>query len=126
MFPNLDITGVPLTAAEVAVSLSDQTNPEEPLLLWLMGGIAPTQTRLDSGFMPNGGYETLNDYGQLGWGNPCLESFSSGRRDLQFRVYVLENSVDVVSGDPGNEAWDTITAAATDSATLLMRIDSQG
>lgn len=125
-FPDLEITGVPSNTAELAVTLSDQTNPEEPLLLWLMGGIPSNQGLLESGFLPNGGYETLNDYGQLGWGNPCLETFASGMRDLQFRVYVLESPVFLESGAAGNEAWDIITAAAIDSATLLMRIDATG
>ena len=31
-----------LVLAEIAVTLSDQTNPEEPLLLWLMAGISPS------------------------------------------------------------------------------------
>ena len=123
-FPNLEWSGVPDTASELAVTLSDQTDPTAPLLLWMMGGIDPSATSLDSGFLPVGGYETLNDYGQPGWGSPCLEAVGAGQRDLQFRLYVLDVPSGLSANAPGNEAWDTITASATDSATLLMRIDA--
>ncbi len=113
-------------AQELAVTLSDQTDPENPLLVWMMGGIDPSVRSLDSGVMAVGGYETLNDYGQPGWGSPCIESLGAGERDLQFRIYVMESPTDVQAGDPGNEAWDTVTAAAIDSATLLMRIGDPG
>ncbi len=126
VFPSLSISNVPPGAAELAVTLSDQTDPELPVLLWLMGGISPDRTELASGVLPAGAYETLNDYGQYGWGNPCLESLATGKRDLQFKVYVMEREADIEAGDPGNEAWDTLAASATDSATLLMSIEGSG
>ena len=126
-FPTLHWTAVDpnLDAAELAIALADQTNPEEPLLLWLMAGIDPSGTNLVSGTFPNdGAVETLNDYGQPGYGTPCLESFESGLRDLQFRIYVLPRASEIQSGDPGNEAWDTVNALAIDAASLLMQVDS--
>jgi phosphatidylethanolamine-binding protein (PEBP) family uncharacterized protein len=123
-FPNLAWSGVQPSAAEIAVTLSDQTNPEEPLLLWLMAGISPSVVALDSGFAPAGAFETLNDYGNLGYGSPCLETLEEGRRDLQFRIYVLDQPSGIASGDPGNRSWESIRAQATDSATVLMRIDA--
>lgn len=125
VFPALTWTDVPSTAVELAVSLSDQTNPEEPLLLWLMAGIVPDRTGLESGVLPTGAFETLNDYGNPGYGTPCLESFANGRRDLQFRVYVLDQPSGIGPGDPGNEAWSSIQAGAVDSASLLARVDAQ-
>ncbi len=127
IFPNLEWSGVDPTLgiAEFAVTLSDQTDPEEPLLLWLMAGIDAETTALTAGRFPNdGAFETLNDYGQPGWGTPCLESFETGRRDLQFRLYALGDASDLASGDPGNEAWDTVAAKAVETATVLMRIDA--
>ena len=123
-FPNLTWAGVEPSAAEIAVSLSDQTNPEEPLLLWLMAGISPSTRALESGFAPAGAFETLNDYGNLGYGSPCLDTLNDGARDLQFRVYILEQPSGIAGGDPGNRAWESIRAQATDSATVLMRIDA--
>ncbi len=126
VFPQLQIENVPARAVELAVTLSDQTDPDLPVLLWLMGGISPDRTRLESGVLPTGAYETLNDYGQYGWGNPCLETLGEGTRDLQFKVYVMERAADINEGDPGNEAWDTLAASSVDNATVLMSIEGSG
>ncbi|MGI9596917.1 MAG: YbhB/YbcL family Raf kinase inhibitor-like protein, partial [Acidimicrobiales bacterium] len=108
VFPDLAWSGVSSTAVELAVTLSDQTDPENPLLLWLMAGIDPSNTGLSAGTMPVGAFETLNDYGNPGYGTPCLESFSDGRRDIQFRLHVLTQPSGIAPGDPGNEAWATV------------------
>lgn len=126
VFPTLQIENVPDGAFELAITLSDQTDPELPILLWLMGGISPDRSELTSGILPEGAYETLNDYGQYGWGNPCVESLAGGTRDLQFKVYIMEYAALVEAGDPGNEAWDAVAAAAVDGATLLMSIEGTG
>jgi len=121
-FPELRWDGIGDNATELAVTLSDQTDPNNPLLLWLAAGITPAADGLDRGTIPNGSVETLNDYGNLGFGTPCLEGLEAGRRDLQFRVYVLEHDSGIVAGDPGNTSWDTLRAASVDSASLVMRI----
>ena len=123
-WPTIIWTGVPEETAEMALALIDQTDPDEPLLFWLAAGIDPTFDRIESGVLPNGAYETLNDYGQTGWGNPCLESAQNGLRDLQFKLYIMPNRSGVAPGQAGNEAWDLVTSQAVDSATILMRIDA--
>jgi phosphatidylethanolamine-binding protein (PEBP) family uncharacterized protein len=90
-----------------------------------MAGLDPQAGVLAQGDLPTGAFETLNDYGQPGWGNPCLESFQTGRRDLQFRLYVLDQPSEISPGAPGNEAWDELAARSIDSATVLMRITPQ-
>ncbi len=119
-WPTLVWTDVPANAAELAVTLTNQTDPAEPLLLWLVAGINPNETGLDAGLLPPGAFSTLNDYGNEGYGTPCLDGLGSGL-DLQFRVHVLEQPSGLVIGGPGNEAWDLLSAAATDSASVLMR-----
>ncbi|MDH5521450.1 MAG: hypothetical protein OEZ14_13055 [Acidimicrobiia bacterium] len=125
VFPNLSWSGVPAGVGELAITLSDQTDPKEPLLLWLMAGIPPNRTELDAGFLPEGAFETLNDYGNPGYGTPCLETFQTGRRDIQFRLYLLPGTSGLQVGDPGNEAWDSLRAQATETASLLARVESQ-
>lgn len=122
-FPNLRWSQLPTSAAEVVVVLSDQTNPEEPLLLWLMAGINPTATSLDAGTLPAGAFESLNDYGNHGYGSPCIDELGSGPRDLQFRVYVLNEPSGLAPQDPGNQAWETVKARSVDTASLLMRVN---
>lgn len=123
-FPDLTWSGVPDDTAELAIALIDQTDPEEPLLFWLAAGLDPSFGGISGGVLPNGANESLNDYGQSGWGNPCLESAQNGKRDLQFKLYVLPNRSGVSPGQAGNEAWDLVASQAVDSATVLMRIDA--
>lgn len=126
-FPTLEWTPIDpdLGAIELGITLSDQTDPEAPLLLWLMAGIDPSLTAVPSGTFPNdGAFETLNDYGQQGFGTPCLESFENGRRDLQFKLYVLNTPTGFESGAPGNTSWDDLTARSVETATLLARVDA--
>lgn len=123
VFPNLQWTNLPPATAEIVVTLSNQTDPEEPLLLWLMAGISPVETGLTAGDPPAGAFQTLNDYGNLGYGSPCVESLAEGRLDLQFRIYILDQPSGLAGGDPGNSAWTSVTAQAVDSASILMRIE---
>lgn len=124
-WPELRWENVPTNAAELAITLTNQTNPEEPLLLWLMAGINPNESGLSPGDPPAGAFQTLNDYGNLGYGSPCIESLNEGLDgpvELQFRIHVLEQPSGLSGGSPGNEAWDMLAAAATDSASVLMRV----
>lgn len=128
VFPNLNWGNIPEGAVELAVTLADQTDPNEPLLLWLMAGIDPNVTGLESGRLPDqdpSAFETLNDYGNPGYGTPCLDTFSSGRRDIQFKLYILIASSEIQPGASGNDSWQTLRAASVESATLLARVDSQ-
>lgn len=117
--PALSWAGVPDGTAELAVTLSDQTNPAEPVLVWLVAGIDPTTTGLAAGELPAGAVETTNDYGTTGWGSPCLEDLG-GERQLQFRLHALVSPSGLTTGFPGNEAWDQVEAGAIDDATVLM------
>ncbi|MEL7210496.1 MAG: hypothetical protein AAGK32_20075, partial [Actinomycetota bacterium] len=112
-WPELQWDQVPATATELAITLTNQTNPEEPLLLWLMAGISPNETGLLPGQPPAGAFETLNDYGNLGYGSPCVESLAedqTGPVELQFRIHVLEQPSGLAGGSPGNDAWDMLAA----------------
>ncbi len=123
--PTLRWSGVEAGTSELAMALSDQTDPANPLLIWLVAGLDPALTELRGDALPTGAISVLNDYGQAGYGNPCIDTLSSGRRDLQFRLYLLPNPSGLDEGAAGNSSWDHVAALASDSATLLMQIDSQ-
>ena len=122
--PDIGWEGVPAGTSELAVALIDQTDPDAPLLLWLVVGIPPATAGLVDGELPDEAAATLNDYGQVGWGNPCFETLNQGTRDLQFRLYVMATPTGIQAGAAGNEAWDIVAASANDSASYLMRLDS--
>ncbi|MEM7275220.1 MAG: YbhB/YbcL family Raf kinase inhibitor-like protein [Actinomycetota bacterium] len=121
--PALRWSSVPLEAVELVVTISDQTDPAAPVLLWLLAGIEPDLPGLDAGAIPIGAFETLNGFGNPGFGIPCLETMAEGSRDLQFRLYALPQPSGVAPGAPGDEAWTLVRAGATDSASLLARFD---
>jgi phosphatidylethanolamine-binding protein (PEBP) family uncharacterized protein len=120
--PALAWTGTPPEAVELAITLSDQTDPAEPVLVWLAAGIDPSVTSLAAGELPEGAVETTNDYGLTGWGDPCLEVLGEGRRALQFRIHALSSPSGLTAGWPGNEAWEIVSVQAVDDASLLMTV----
>lgn len=121
VFPDLSWGPVDPSAVEIVVTLADQTDPEVPVLMWLLAGISPEVSGLSPGVKPDGSFETTDDYGITGWGEPCLDSYASGKRDLQWRVYVLDRPSELEVGHPGNEAWERVRTQAIESASLLSR-----
>lgn len=111
-------------AVELVLTLSDQTDPTNPILLWQLAGIEPELGRIEAGVIPIGAFETLNGFGNPGFGLPCLETMAEGDRDLQFRLYVLTGPSGVAPGGDGQDAWDRVSALALESASLLTRISN--
>jgi phosphatidylethanolamine-binding protein (PEBP) family uncharacterized protein len=118
--PILTWQGAPPEAVELAISLSDQTDPEVPILLWLAAGIDPALSSLPAGELPPGAIETANDYGTSGWGSPCIDQLGVGTRTLQFRIHALRFPSGLTPGESGNEAWELVTGQATDSASIAL------
>lgn len=121
VFPDLSWGPVDPSTVEIVVALADQSDPEVPVLMWLMAGIPPDVTHLDPGEKPDGAFETTDDYGITGWGEPCLDTYASGQRDLQWLVYLLDRPSGLSVGHPGNEAWAEVRKEAIESASLLSR-----
>ncbi|MEM9653192.1 MAG: hypothetical protein AAGA65_13915 [Actinomycetota bacterium] len=124
VFPEIAWSEVPPLGVELVLTLSDQTDPAAPVLLWQLAGIDPDLGRIQAGVIPVGAFETLNGFGNPGFGLPCLETMASGTRDLQFRLYVLTGPSGLAPGGAGQEAWDLVRGAALESASLLARIDN--
>ncbi len=123
--PALEWTGLEAEEGqELAISLTDQTDIKEPVLLWLVTNISPEQTAITAGELPADAVETLNDYGESGFGNPCIESTSETPRRLQFRLHVLSGPSGVGVGDPGNEAFSKVISLTVDAAAVLTKVDS--
>lgn len=123
-FPELLWSEVPPLGIELVLTLSDQTDPTQPVLLWQLAGIEPNLGRLEAGEVPVGAFETLNGFGNPGFGLPCLETMADGTRDLQFRMYVLAVPSGIAPGGDGDQAWQRVKAAALESASLLVRVDN--
>ena len=124
IFPELLWSDVPPLGIELVLTLSDQTDPTQPVLLWQLAGIEPDLGRLEAGKIPVGAFETLNDFGNPGFGLPCLETMAEGTRDLQFRLYVLTSPSGIAPGGDGSQAWQQVRTGALESASILARIDN--
>ena len=120
-FPNLVWTDAPPLAVELVLTLSDQTDPLNPTLLWLLAGIEPELGAIEAGVIPVGGFETLNGFNNPGFGTPCLETMADGTRDLQFRLYVMARPSGLFPGQDGGSAWSEVSAGALESTSLLAR-----
>jgi phosphatidylethanolamine-binding protein (PEBP) family uncharacterized protein len=118
-FPTLAWDGVPDEAVELVVALSDQTDPAQPVLLWMLAGIAPSEAGLTAGEVPVGAFETGNELGRPWFDGPCLDDGLS--RQLQFRLYALHSPSLVDPGEDGATAWPAIRARSIESASLLAR-----
>ena len=109
---------------ELAISLTDQTDFASPVLLWLTTGISPSATSVESGFLADGAVETFNDYGNHGYGTPCIEELGEGERTLQFRLHVLSSQSMITEKAPGNESMRSVQAMTIDSAAVVMKVKS--
>ena len=124
IFPELEWSAVPPLGIELVLTLSDQTDPAQPVLLWQLAGIEPDLGRLEAGKVPIGAFETLNDFGNPGFGLPCLETMAEGTRELQFRLYVLTSPSGIAPGGDGSQAWQRVRAGALESSSILARIEN--
>jgi len=126
--PSLSWSNVPEGTQELALALIDYTSYEEPLLVWLVAGIDPTVNQLDSNYLEiENLVETQNDWGNIGFGKPCLERLDEDDpdsiRDLQFRIYSLNSKSDLENGGHGNKSWAKVKSKSSESAAILMRYD---
>jgi len=128
--PSLKWQNTPADAEELVVALIDYTDFNEPLLLWLAAGIDPKSNKINPETYQDleSIVETKNDWGNIGFGSPCLESIESDDpdtiRDLQFRVYALATKSNIQPAAHGNDSWAEVKAKATHSAAILMRYDA--
>ncbi len=122
LLPTLVWDNVPEGTQELAVSLYNFKDIEEPQLMWLTAGIPPEPGELTNGRHSSGNaIETLNDWGNLGYGDPCIESLANGEEvDFQFKIYALSEKTSFSGGAPGNTSIDEVRRIANDSASVLM------
>ena len=59
---------------------------------------------------PPSAVQTLNDFGNLGWGGPCPPAGKT--HHYVFTLYSLTEAVSIQSGMPGKQAVDLIKGAA--------------
>jgi Raf kinase inhibitor-like YbhB/YbcL family protein len=69
--PPLGWSGVPESATELRLVLTDPDAPSGTFTHWLVEGIDPSSSGVDEGAVPTGGSEATNSFGEKGYGGPC-------------------------------------------------------
>jgi Raf kinase inhibitor-like YbhB/YbcL family protein len=88
--PPLTWSTVPAKTKSVAVLMEDVDAPGGIKAHWIITGLAPNDTALEQGALPNGAQAAKNDNGKIGYSGPCPQA---GRHNYQFYVYALDATV---------------------------------
>jgi Raf kinase inhibitor-like YbhB/YbcL family protein len=86
--PELEWTGVPGEAVELALLCEVPDAPDGVFTHWLVAGIPPETTRLEAGDELKGFAVGTNDFGAQGYGGPC-PPLGAGPHLYLFRLFAL-------------------------------------
>lgn len=90
--PDLEWSGVPERAAELLLLCEDPDAPRRTLLHWLVTGLDPACTGVESGDIPKTGRVWRNDFGEFGYSGPQPLIGDQAHRYF-FRVFALAKPV---------------------------------
>lgn len=114
--PSLVITGVPPTAAELSVVVIDLD--ADNFVHWVVSGLPPVATTIESGVVPPGAVTARTDSGVVGWDGPCPPPGDDPHR-YSFSVYATGEPVGLTPGLDGREAISLIETAAIASNRVV-------
>ena len=114
--PPLEITGVPAAAAELAIVVTDRD--AEGFVHWVIAGLSPTITRIESGVLPPAAVTARSDGGVQGWEGPCPPAGDEPHA-YEFVVYATAEPIGLTSDLDGRQAIDIIEGAAIGSDVLV-------
>ena len=69
--PPLEWSGVPESAAELRITVTDPDAPSGNFTHWVVSGIDPSATGVGEGEVPTGGTEEENSFGETEYRGPC-------------------------------------------------------
>lgn len=118
--PPLAWSGVPGDTAELLLLCEDPDAPTGTFLHWLVTGIAPLSTGVDSGQTPPGGRPHTNGFGEEGWGGPQPPVGDDAHRYF-FRLYALPESLPLSEGATADDVREAAERAALADGTLVGR-----
>lgn len=87
--PPLTWSQPPDGTAELVLLVEDPDAGEPPFLHWLVTGIDPRASEVAEGEVPAGGRESVNGFGDVGWGGPQPPKGDPPHR-LFFRLYAVD------------------------------------
>lgn len=107
--PELYIEGVPDEAESLLLLVTDPDAPSKTWLHWCMYDIHPDTNHIPENCPENYAQQTLNDFGNTGYGGPCPPKL---RHQYVFRLYALKSKI----GLPKDATLSDILLAVEDEA----------
>jgi Raf kinase inhibitor-like YbhB/YbcL family protein len=99
--PPLSWSDPPEGTAQLVLLVEDPDAGEPPFLHWLVTGIDPSVRGVEEGQVPRGGRESVNGYGEIGWGGPQPPKGDPAHRFF-FHLYAVDQPL-ALPGRPGTQ-----------------------
>lgn len=115
MPPPLVIDGVPAGVVELAVVVTERAASGS--VHWVLAGISPVVTRLDSGIVPPEAVPARSSTGVEGWAGPCPPP-GDPARTYDFVVHAMTEPIGLSPGLDGRRAIELIEQVAVATGTL--------
>ena len=112
--PPLRFLDVPKNAKSLALIVEDPDSPSKVWVHWILWNLRPDIEKMDTDGIPDSD-EGLNDFGRCGYKGPCP---GSGVHRYQFKLYALDNILNLSSGSTKNEFEAAISGHVIDKAIL--------
>lgn len=114
--PPLEISGVPASAAELSIVVTDRD--ADGFVHWVIAGLSPSITRIESGVLPPAAVTARSDGGGSGWHGPCPPD-GDDPHAYEFVVYASAEPIGLAQDLDGREAIELIETAAIASDVLV-------
>lgn len=88
--PEIQIHDVPEGTESLLLLVTDPDAPSKTWLHWCMYGIHPDTNHIPENCPENYAQQTLNDFGNPGYGGPCPPK---SKHQYMFRLYALKNQI---------------------------------
>jgi Raf kinase inhibitor-like YbhB/YbcL family protein len=120
--PALTWSGVPMGTKTVALVVRDPDAPMGSWVHWVLYNLPANVTELPTGIpriatLRNGAVQGVNDGGTMGYQGPCPPQGPA--HHYHFRLYALDNKLDLAAGAKASEVEQAIKGHVLASADLV-------
>jgi len=111
--PPLKVENIPDGTKTLALIVEDPDAPGGVFDHWILWNISPNEAIAEGS---NPGISGTNSFGKTGYGGPCPPS---GEHRYFFRVFALDNELDLLAGSRKEELLDAMKGHILASAELM-------
>jgi len=114
--PKMVISGVPESAACLALIMDDPDAPIGNWVHWVVWNIPPGQTEIAADSVPAGSVQGITSFGKPGYGGPCPPS---GEHRYFFKMYALDEKLDLPEDTTAKDLEAAMVGHILDKAGLI-------